>query len=278
MTPPARYFPVSPGQYMSRAQVHKWGTDFGNPQDQQYFQVDDQYERYVEERRNSPYKSVVLLDDSARKVHDEVLGWIIRTVRREFHPANPLVNHPQFDHRECYNHIGDYIQEDLTILQRMPDGTDRQIMLDVRFPTGWDPIPMIGKSFQDIHGRVGQDFTPSEDKAKHFVDLIVDRGPWVRFIWTPAQCDYLSLHPAVPRPKWSEVDKGWFRVERQVTVPFPQVNASLFLIRVYNYTMESLTQDQRASLISVIRGGGEGATYKGFDMNGADMVRLLRAA
>ncbi len=55
------------------------------------------------------------------------------------------------------------------------------------------------------------------------------------------------------------------------------MNASLFLIRVYNYPLESLTQEQRDWLVSVILGGGEGAKYKGFEKNGADMVRILNA-
>ncbi len=214
MTPPARYFPVSPGQYRSRTQVYKWGTDFGNPQDGQYFQLDDQYDRYVAERRASPYKSIVIIDDSARVVHEDILEWVCIMLEQEGHPAAQQGAPGVRDYWALYNHIGDHIQEDMTILQRMPDGTDRQIMLDVRFPTGWDPIPVIGQSFQDIHGHVGQDFTPSPEKAKSFVDLIVDRGPWVRFIWTPAQCDDLSLHPAVFRPKWSDASQGWFRVER----------------------------------------------------------------
>jgi hypothetical protein len=43
-------------------------------------------------------------------------------------------------------------------------------------------------------------------------------------------------------------------VERQLTVPFPDVSASLFLIRTYLYPFDSLDEPERRVLRSAIDG------------------------
>jgi hypothetical protein len=69
----------------------------------------------------------------------------------------------------------------------------------------------------------------------------------------------------------------YFRVERQCTIPFPKVNGSVFLIRPYTYDVEDLTPGQRELLISVLEQTHEvEAAYKGFDVNGPHMLRILR--
>jgi hypothetical protein len=77
----------------------------------------------------------------------------------------------------------------------------------------------------------------------------------VRFVWTLSADDVLDHHPDEGvRTAWtSESRSGWLRVERQVTVPFSDVNAALFLIRTYLYPFESLACEEQRDLRSALR-------------------------
>ena len=149
-------------------------------------------------------------------------------------------------------------------------------MEDVRFPSGWNPSEILGQSFQKVHRNV-PDFAQFDTRAKAFVDAIVERGPWQRFVWMLATMPDLNVHSDIERPEWPTAEKMYFRVERQCTIPFPNVNGSVVLIRPYTYDVEGLTSDQRELLISVLeQTDTKEAAYKGFDVNGPHMLRILR--
>ena len=44
----------------------------------------------------------------------------------------------------------------------------------------------------------------------------------------------------------------WLRVERQTTVPLTAANASLFLIRVYHYSLAELSAEQRTITLEAL--------------------------
>jgi hypothetical protein len=68
-------------------------------------------------------------------------------------------------------------------------------------------------------------------------------------------------------------------VERQVTVPFRALAASLFLIRTYVYPFESLTEIQRRTLaIALELMPGQIARYKGLDLVRDTVLEVLRAS
>ena len=60
---------------------------------------------------------------------------------------------------------------------------------------------------------------------------MIERGPYVRFVWTLSADDCLDHHPEEGnRLPWdSHQGRGWLRVERQVTVPFPGVESRALL-------------------------------------------------
>ena len=80
--------------------------------------------------------------------------------------------------------------------------------------------------------------------------LMVERGPYVRFVWTISADDELDHHPDQGRRSaWSaRTPRGFLRVERQVTAPVPEQPASVFLIRTYLYGFDELSAEQRATL------------------------------
>jgi len=244
--PPARYFPVAAQVYRMKAGLQPLGTEFGNgAADRQFFQVDDQRERYLAAKRAVRSDRFGRLDRDAedRAIHAHVFAWMKQTLAAE--------------HRDVAAHAGDYaslalsIQEDFAVVRRR-DADSELIALYVSLPSGWRPERLLGASFAAIHGPVPR-FADSPATNDSMVRSMVERGPYVRFVWTICADDFLDHHPEEgQRLPWSESGEGWLRVERQITVPFAPLGAALFLIRVYVTPFVSLTAEQRQTLATAL--------------------------
>ena len=261
---PARYFPVEPTRLRMRAGLHPFGEDFGNGDaDALYFQVDREYEHYLEAkatparaRGSAPWLRHALIDDSpgTARAHRAVRRWLEDTLVREcpdiLAPAPPGPGGAQPGYDELFRRL----QEDAVVIQREPEGPDRAIMVHVCFPSGWRPERILGWSFQRIHRPV-PGFADTPPAAARMLSAMIERGPYVRFVWTISANDVLDHHPDQGmRTAWTHASRaGWLRVERQVSVPFPDVNAALFLIRIYLYPFESLAAEEQRDLRSALR-------------------------
>jgi hypothetical protein len=97
------------------------------------------------------------------------------------------------------------------------------------------------------------------------VRTMVERGPFVRFVWTLTPDARLDRHPdAIGPTNWQRAEGLYLRVERQVTVPLMAANAGLFLIRVYVYPFNELNSEQRARMLAALAAMPEPIrTYKG---------------
>ncbi len=262
-----------------KAGLSRLGTDFGNgAADGRFFQVDDQYQHYMRVIR-APSKSGLpryrrhnwlLRDDGDRQIHDTVCAWVRDTFRAEDIPhaesdpntgsappqGNDNDNDSDNDIQSPYDGLFRQVQEDALVV-RADDksGNDEVIMYHVALPGGWRPERILGASFFTIHRPVPKlaDTTP---QARAMVRTMVERGPYVRFVWTVCADDNLDHHPdegdIQPWRAPEGQGAGWLRVERQVTVPFPAVGAALFLVRIYVYPLASLTAEQLTTLRSAI--------------------------
>jgi hypothetical protein len=87
------------------------------------------------------------------------------------------------------------------------------------------------------------------------VDALVTRGPYVRFVWTVTADAELDHHPEQGRRlAWSAAtERGFLRVERQTTVPLPEVSGCVFLIRTYLYGFEELSSAKREVLAQALQ-------------------------
>lgn len=285
--PKPLYFPVADGPYRLRAALHNWPEPgerpWGNHQDGFFFQYDDDLPETQAAKLATGHKPQIILDDSTRELHKEVLCWISRTLADEVHPSLLPCGRPEEseppklkNELEWYEYYGNVLGEDIVVLQRAAPGRDRVVMEDVRFPSGWNPSLILGQSFQTVHQEV-PDFSSCDKRAKAFVDTIVERGPYTRFVWMLATMPDLNVHEEIDRPEWKDVNTCYFRVERQCTIPFPDQSGSVFLIRPYTYPVESLTQEQRDTLISVLKQTPtKEATYKGWTLYGEEQIRILR--
>jgi hypothetical protein len=121
---------------------------------------------------------------------------------------------------------------------------------------------LLGQSFARIHAPV-PDFRIGQGTAQ-LPRALVEKGPYVRFVWTICSDSQLDHHPdSGYRPDFGE-GQGFLRVERQVTVPFPEQRVYLFLIRTYVYAFATLLSEQRQILAEALRTMPAGiVAYKG---------------
>jgi hypothetical protein len=286
MTAPARYFPVKPGSRL-QAGLLRLGTDFGNGvMDQRFFQFDAQREHFMAEKRaldrtgKPRYARHGWLAETAaqKRAHEVVLAWMHETLAREYPERMPL-GRPDESYLSPYDAIVRNLQEDVAVVQRTSAVTDELSMVHVSFPGAWRSDQVLGKSFLAIHGPV-PGFADEQAAAASMVSAMVDRGPYVRFVWSACADDFLDHHPDHgQRASWDDgPSQGFLRLERQITVPFPAVEASIFLIRVYIYPFSSLSAEQRGTLAQAIDAMPEDARrYKSLEGPRARIIDLLRA-
>lgn len=269
---PAFYFPVRQTPFRFQAGLMPFGSDFGNGAvERLYFQVDSQRDFYIAEKKRVPAARHHRLDrnDSEERAHARVLAWIRRTLAAE---------HPQrfAEPPASYRAIAAEVQEDLVVLHRDAEGRDAAILVDVSFPSDWRPERIVGTDFRFIHGPV-PGFADAQAQARSMVTAMIERGPYVRFVWTLKTDAILDHHPDQgPYLPWQEAEEGFLRVERQLTVPFTDVGASLFLIRTYIYPFADLSPERRDLLARAVRDmPDEAARYKGIGAARPIVLSLL---
>jgi hypothetical protein len=119
------------------------------------------------------------------------------------------------------------------------------------------------------------------------VDAMVNKGPFVRFVWGIESDARPNHHPDPPPGEDSKVWDGrdfsqgrfWVRAERQVIWGLPDVNAALFTIKVCHTPGEEVLADpsMRDSLISALESmSPESREYKGLTRGWEDLMRLLK--
>lgn len=180
------------------------------------------------------------------------------------------------------------VPEDIAILKRKSDKDDYLAYLNLCSPSHWAAQDKIGKNFYKVHEPVA-----SAEKllkaAPNFVDSMIRRGPFVRFVWSFVTDTRLNHHPSPP-PGWDLTEwKGrsfdnkknnpfYFRVERQTVWGFPEIEASLFTIRVSFKTGASIKKNSdHAKLLTGALNSMTPASrvYKGVDKCFEELIKYL---
>jgi hypothetical protein len=246
---PARYFPVKDAPLRMEAGLLRHGTDFGNgAADRLFFQVDRELDRYLAAKRAVPASrhAVLARDAHERAIHEVVLAWMLDTLAREHPERRTALAADGGD--AGYGALAAAVQEDLVVLRRLADGASSAIAVHVSAPSGWRPERIHGAGFAAIHAPVPE-FAKDPRAERAMVDAMVERGPYVRFVWTVTADAHLDHHPEEGRREpWRADGPGFLRVERQTTVPFAALGASLFLIRTYLTPFAELTPVERGVL------------------------------
>lgn len=279
---PAVYFPVTTTPLAMRAGLQPFGLDLGNGErDAHFFQRDDRFADYQRQKRAivDDRHDVVDDTDAHRDVHKAALRFVRERLLLEH--ATTLTALADLDD-DCplaarWQAVAGAVQEDIALLHRGVDDDGDAIMLNVCFPSGWRPEQLRRASFAGIHVPV-PDFVKDPRAAQSMVRSMVERGPYVRFVWTISADDVLDHHPKHGRRRAfdDDVTEGFLRIERQVTVPFADVGGSLFLIRTYLRSFTSLDIEERATLREALAVmPAEIAAYKGLAAGHALMMAML---
>jgi len=141
------------------------------------------------------------------------------------------------------------LQEDFVILHDEPEGEagERSAMrtrfLSVCFPSNWAPAEKIGLDFAAIHAPVA-DNALLQAGGKGIIDMAFRQASMLRFVWLLTPNGDLAQHPETRRVGWEDaqaqadavglrlIDRVFFRVERQTTLPLPALRRGVFFIRV----------------------------------------------
>jgi hypothetical protein len=250
----ARYFPISSRPLRMSAGLHRFGTDFGQAsRDHEFFQVDGERARYLLAKRQAPVERRVFgTDDPAsRRARKAALAWMRETLAREAPDVLVSAAHDR-DARDEFDALGRSLQEDFCVLGAGEGYAGRAAVVDVRFPSGWRPERLRDASFLATHAPV-PGFPGDAQAAQSMVRTMIERGPFVRFVWTLSPDARLDRHPDSPATaSWQRPEGVFLRVERQVTVPLPAAEASVFLIRVYLYPFSELTPEQQARTLAAL--------------------------
>jgi hypothetical protein len=128
-------------------------------------------------------------------------------------------------------------------------------------PSGWDPAQRIGQPLADLHAPVA-DGERLRQASLALSRAMVEKGPYVRYVWTLAQHASPARWPGDPilrtEPR-ADLSDLWLRAERQVTLPLPRAGASLFLIRVLLEPLVQAAADvsRRDRLVASLRSMSE---------------------
>lgn len=251
-TTPACYFPIDERPFRMTAGLHRLGHDFGNGSaDSQFFQRDRAASEFMLEKsrvlHSHPERLSRLPNVGALTVQHRIFEWMEQQLRKEH--ALILTSGAARSEREHWQELSLAIQEDFAILHQDEHGDDQLVLLSVCFPSGWVPENLLGAGFHETHAPVPE-FDELETQRSRLVHAMIHRGPYVRFVWSVTADPRLDHHPIhAPRDGWDSRSNAYLRVERQVTVPFPSLSASLFLIRTYLYPVESLSPEKRKTLL-----------------------------
>lgn len=184
------------------------------------------------------------------------------------------------------NTLGLSVQEDLAVV-RGPADADTLEWLHVCLPSGWAPAEKSGRSFAAVHQPVAHS-DQLMASAQQIVRAMIQGGPFVRYVWgihrDEELCHNPRLHRSAPWPDDATPEQiarqAHFRVERQTTHGFPELNRALFTIRYWVSPFPEVAADpwQRDRLTSALAGMDElELDYKGLTSARDRLVAWLRS-
>lgn len=141
--------------------------------------------------------------------------------------------------------LAEGMQEDFVVLHDEPGDGFRARFLSVCFPSNWNPSEKLGLDFMAIHAPVA-DNALLQAGARGIVDMAFRQAPMLRHVWLLTPNGDLAQHPETRRTRWEDalaaadspgasgrlLDRVFFRIERQTTLPLPALRRGVFFIRV----------------------------------------------
>ena len=237
-----RYRPFHKGIYTTTPSLIPLGTDFGNGAlDAIPLQLDKGTAALIANKHQiQTYRPLILMSDISESVAAAAIQLlsderdIAQTAVGDVYPGTTQlheVGHETTRSLESrFSALSLAIGEDIAIVEIDSDGNDRNALMSIAAPSRWAPEEKIGRSFVATHTPV-----PNMEKtlavAAKLQQMLLERGPFVRFTWGISTTPALDTHPSVTEPPYAGGD-AWLRTERQVIRRIPEHQAFLFTIRV----------------------------------------------
>jgi dimethylamine monooxygenase subunit A len=283
-----RYTPWTKARYEVSPGLKPLGADFGNGDwDAKVFHFGSDVERVLASKRealaerNEKYRQSHLLSSTvARAACDQILG----RLGREWPDLKFADDTDPF---RLLNALSEAIPEDIAIVST--EGLEDWLAYGcICSPSHWALEEKIGKSFAAMHEPV-PGFHRTAAVASKMIDAMVNKGPWVRFVWSIESDNRPNHHPEAP-PGWDQKEWWgrefqrkqtlWVRVERQCLIPMPEVQAALFTIGLSWMSGQSVCADEslRVPLLqAILKMSVEERQYKGIDEEIHTVCSLLDA-
>lgn len=314
---PVRYFPPANGKYEVSAGLKAFGTPMGNDErDTHVFQIDEQFGKYhrvkCEARAENLAKYYPALADLSPAAETRVAKFMIEKITEEYPSLFTLTKtdhgftwkcahtgdtfHFSDTYRlmrseskaeplysDAFDAIATQIQEDFAIMRRDLEDPSKEWLAQIHlcYPNHWAAEEKIGKPFNQIHVPVAG--YERLAKAKDgLLEMMVSKGPFVRFAWGVATDTELNHHPANAfqgRAFDPAAPELYLRVERQTITPFREEGASLFTIRTYflDCKTEMSTEERRALILAIESMSPESLIYKGLHRTKPHVIDWLKS-
>lgn len=163
--------------------------------------------------------------------------------------------------------------------------------LSVCFASNWRPDQKLGLNFAQIHAPIAQNSRLLA--AREGIEKIAFRqSPILRHIWLISPTASLWQNPADRVPHWKKANAQGkddpvgllsslcFRVERQTTLPLPEIGRAIFFIRVLVCSLRDVLQidKTRATMLSeaLATMSPEFARYRGMQEVRRPLIAALR--
>jgi hypothetical protein len=260
--PQPRYFPPDKGRYATTPDLKPLGTDYGNGRlDDVAFQFDENTPQFLANKQGR----VALTDD-----FDEIEAPVVEALNARLAAEWPERTFVATD----FNHFCQNVCEDIAIVRRSPERGDWSAAMHISAPSHWAPEEKIGQSYAATHAPV-PGTERSRAAASSLVDIMVNRGPFVRFTWGLAFDNKLDCHPRHGKTPFDGKNL-WFRTERQILIPLPELNAAIFLIRLHLYDARTVPTEPLLTALESM--SPEARAYKGLTDDWESVLSWLRTA
>jgi heme-dependent oxidative N-demethylase alpha subunit-like protein len=205
-----------------------------------------------------------------------------KLTKKEFVINEDLISVNGDEYLSVFDMLCSQLQEDFAICC-LSEQKDWLAAIHLCAPNHWAAADKIGKPFDAVHAPV-PDMEKTKQNYLKILLSVIEKGPFTRFAWGIATDNRLNHHPDAPdgmnedywhgRKTDTQNPKFYLRVERQNLVGFSAMNAFLFSIRTYFYSIEELENEEKRSLLMALESMSAATlNYKGLN----DKIGTLRS-
>ncbi|CAM1512000.1 Fc.00g095130.m01.CDS01 [Cosmosporella sp. VM-42] len=196
---------------------------------------------------------------------------------------------PSGDMKSALRVLGETVEEDLFLLQQMPEGHG-SVAFMCCFPSGFDPSEKLGKTLLEIHAPVPSYEKIGASMERFFARLEVGKGV-KRVNWSVqthtdlfnCKGNHITGDDKIEVDEPIVIEKTFLRIELQTLTRLPKTNAILFSFKTYLYPVrdlkeEGLGPDFADAIEGLQKGNAPGMwTYKSAVRWGRSVCEYLRS-